>query len=72
MFKNSTNVEVSVIAFVFIVDDYNWEYVREWTLKSIELCNLKIKYKKEIITDDNDKNYFWNGVSIFILIKQMV
>ena len=60
--------------FVFIVDDWNWQFVREGTYKSIELCNLKIKYKKEILTDDNtnDKNYFWNGVCIFILIKQVV
>ena len=58
--------------FVFIVDDWNWQFVREGTYKSIELCNLKIKYKKEILTDYNDRNYFWNGVCIFILIKQMV
>ena len=60
--------------FVFIVDDWNWETVREATLKSIELCNLKIVYKKEILTDENthDKEYFWNGVCIFILIKQLV
>ena len=60
--------------FVFIVDDWNWETVREATLKSIELCNLKIVYKNEILTDENtrDKEYFWNGVCIFILIKQLV
>ena len=60
--------------FLFIVDDWNWETVREATLKSIELCNLKIVYKKEILTDENtrDKEYFWNGVCIFILIKQLV
>ena len=58
--------------FVFIVDDWNWQFVREGTYKSIELCNLTIKYKKEILTDDNDKNYFWNGMCIFILIKQVV
>ena len=57
--------------FVFIVDDWNWETVREGTLKSIELCNLKSVYKKEILTDENtrDKYYLWNGVCIFILIK---
>ena len=58
--------------FVFIVDDWNWEIVREGTLKRIELCNLKVSYKKEILTDENthDKMYFLNGVCIFILTKQ--
>ena len=52
--------------FVFIVDDWNWSFVREGTYKSIELCNLIIKYKKEIFTDDdNDRKYFWNGVYFY-------
>jgi hypothetical protein len=62
--------------FIFIIDDWNWEQVRNATLKSISDNNLEICYKKEILTPytdfrmDNCRNYtWWNGICIFVLKK---
>lgn len=63
--------------FIFIVDDWNWDYVREGTLKSIEKLNLKVLYKKEVrLTWDNSvtpepdlRNNWWNGIYIAVLQK---
>jgi len=63
--------------FIFIVDDWNWEDVRDGTNSSIQNLNLKVLYEKEIRTTlDNSvppepelsKNW-WNGIYIAILQK---
>ena len=63
--------------FIFIVDDWNWENVREETFKSIKNINLKILYEKEVrLTWDNSvtpepglsKNW-WNGIYVCVLQK---
>jgi len=64
--------------FVFIVDDWNWDYVRNGTQDSIRLLNLKVVYEKEIrLTTDNSHTPFplarqtWhNGIYVAILQKQ--
>jgi asparagine synthetase A len=63
--------------FIYIVDDWNWEDVRNGTFKSIQHLNLKILYEKEIrLTNDNShtpeseaKDTWWNGIYIVILQK---
>jgi len=63
--------------FIFIVDDWNWQDVREGTINSIQKLNLKVLYEKEIrLTWDNSvtpepelsKNW-WNGIYVAILQK---
>jgi len=63
--------------FIYLIDDWNWERVRNGTMKSIKQNNLKILYQKEIrTTSDNShgeprgQNSDWhNGISIFVLKK---
>jgi len=63
--------------FIFIVDDWNWEYVRDGTRNSINKLNLKVLYEKEIrLTWDNshtEHSYgyqtWWNGIYVAILQK---
>jgi hypothetical protein len=64
--------------FVFIVDDWNWQFVRDGTNNSIKKLNLKVLYEKEIrLTLDNSHterpyadNTWWNGIYVAILQKQ--
>lgn len=64
--------------FIFIVDDWNWEDVRNGTFSSIQKLKLKILYEKEIrLTTDNSitlepelSQNWWNGIYIAILQKQ--
>jgi len=63
--------------FVFIVDDWNWENVRNGTLKAIKECNLEVIFSAEIRTSlDNIqpslafKESDWhNGYFISVLSK---
>ena len=63
--------------FIFIVDDWNWEYVRNGTRKSITNLNLKVLYEKEIrLTWDNShtlqpeaRETWHNGIYVAILQK---
>ncbi len=63
--------------FIYIVDDWNYEQVRNGTIQAIKNLNLKIKYEKEIrLTFDNShtpidiaKTTWWNGIYIVILEK---
>lgn len=63
--------------FIFIVDDWNWNDVRDGTLNSIKQLNLQILYEKEIrLTWDNSvtpepqlSKTWWNGIYVAILKK---
>jgi len=63
--------------FIFIVDDWNWQDVRDGTKRSIEKLHLTILYEKEIrLTWDNShtplseaKDTWWNGIYVAILQK---
>jgi hypothetical protein len=63
--------------FIFIVDDWNWESVRNGTYDAIQKLNLKVLYEKEVrLTWDNShtprrlaKYTWWNGIYITILQK---
>lgn len=63
--------------FIFIVDDWNWENVRNGTRNAIEKNNLTVLYEKEVrLTFDNSHTPYeiagdtwWNGIFICILKK---
>lgn len=63
--------------FIFIVDDWNCQDVREGTIQSIETLKLKVLYEKNIrLTWDNShtpmtlaRNTWWNGIYVAILKK---
>jgi hypothetical protein len=63
--------------FIFIVDDWNWQDVRDGTINSIQKLNLKVLYEKEIrLTWDNshtpqpEASQTWhNGIYVAILQK---
>jgi hypothetical protein len=57
--------------FVFIVDDWNWQEVRDGTFDSFKHLNLKVLYEKEIFTPGNGTlETWWNGIYVAILQKQ--
>jgi len=60
--------------FIFIVDDWNWQQVREGTFQAIFELNLMILWEKQIFTsNDNstvmDKDGYWNGLWVAYLMK---
>jgi hypothetical protein len=63
--------------FIFIVDDWNWENIRNATFRSIEALKLEILYDKEIrLTWNNEHSphplageTWWNGIYVAILKK---
>jgi hypothetical protein len=63
--------------FIFIVDDWNSQHIRDGTLNSIKNLNLKVLYEKEIrLTWDNTHTpvsegmiSWWNGIYVAILQK---
>jgi hypothetical protein len=63
--------------FIFMVDDWNWEAVRNGTKQSINHLNLKILYEKEIRLTNDDSHTppeiaaktWWNGLYVCILQK---
>lgn len=58
--------------FIFIVDDWNWESVRNGTYDAIQKLNLKVLYEKEVrLTWDDSvaRATWWNGIYITILQK---
>lgn len=67
--------------FIYIVDDWNWDGVRNGTIQAINNLNLKILYMKEIITHNDEKSneewidgkYYginwWNGMVVYLLSK---
>jgi hypothetical protein len=57
--------------FIYLVDDWNWENVRNGTMDSIKKNNLRVLYQKWIHTPGNHPRNDWhNGISIFVLKKQ--
>ena len=64
--------------FVYIVDDYNFNEVRQGTQRAINELGLTTVWKKEVrLTNDDQfthdqeeaKNTYWNGVCVFIFKK---
>ncbi len=63
--------------FILIIDDWNWENVRNGTIDAIKNLNLNIIHEEEIrLTNDNShtnieiaKETWWNGIYIALLQK---
>ena len=63
--------------FIFLVDDWNWKYVRDGTFDSIKKLNLQILFDRRIrLTWDNShtpkpeaSQTWWNGMYVAILQK---
>lgn len=66
--------------FILVVDDWNWQDVRDGTRSAIETLNCKILYQKEIrLTSDNSHTdmteaaaTWWNGIYVAVLQKKSV
>lgn len=64
--------------FIYVVDDWNWQDVRDGTMESIADLGLEIIYQKEIrLTSDNSvtpepllSTGWWNGIYAAILKKK--
>ena len=64
--------------FIFIVDDWNWPWVRDGTYKSFEKLKLNVLFTREIRTTNNNTHPAWgspeqkewhNGIFVAILQK---
>lgn len=57
--------------FLYVVDDFDWESVRQGAEIGIKECNFKIKYENYLASNiGNNENGWWNGLGIYILKKQ--
>lgn len=63
--------------FILIVDDWNWEDVRNGTLRGLNKNNMKIIYKYELYTNDNNqhstlsfKYSLWHNGLVALLIQK--
>lgn len=55
-------------SFIFMVDDWSWDLVKNGTNKALKELELKIHYKKEF-EGSSDSSGWWNGCAIFVLEK---
>lgn len=56
--------------FIFIVDDYSWQPVREGSMEGIKSSSLEIVWSTELpTTKTNDPDNYWNGVLVSVLRK---
>ena len=56
--------------FIYLVDDFDYSYVRKGTRKGIKEMNLEVGYEKYLKSDKpSDINSWWNGFFISILKK---
>jgi len=51
---------------ILVIDDYNFPSVQMGVEIGLDELGLSTVYKKEILTDGESKNDFWNGLGIFI------
>jgi hypothetical protein len=56
--------------FIFIVDDYSWQPVREGSMEGIKSSSLETVWSTELpTTKTNDPDNYWNGVLVSVLRK---
>lgn len=55
--------------FIFIVDDYDWEHIRNGTQKAINSLNLQVKYEIHLQSTGIRKDSWWHGLYIALLTK---
>lgn len=53
---------------ILLIDDWNWECVRQGTEEGFKESGLKILWKREVFTDyERGDRDFWNGIGVFVL-----
>jgi hypothetical protein len=64
--------------FIYIVDDWNWEYVRNGTYDALKSLKCEIVYEREIRTTNNNTHpqvgsvgqlNWHNGIGVFVIKK---
>ncbi len=55
--------------FVFVVDDWDWDVVRQATRASIKHLNLTVLYEREVFLTGVPVYNWWNGIYVAILQK---
>lgn len=53
---------------IILIDDYDWEIVREGTRKGLEAVNANVVYQTSV-SSPNGRDGFWNGCGIFLIRK---
>jgi hypothetical protein len=56
--------------FIFCVDDYDWEEVKQGTADGIREGGYDILFEKSFKGNDHDNEGWWNGYAIFLLKKK--
>jgi len=58
--------------FIAVVDDWNWQQVRDGTWAAMQELGYNILYQQELFTPDLKQNSesWWNGVFIAVIEKQ--
>lgn len=57
-------------SFIFIVDDWNWQKVKDGTYRGIKESNLEILKSWELISGGGDHENWWNSWYIAVLKKR--
>lgn len=55
--------------FIAIVDDWNWEAVRQGTRRAFAKLGYEILFQNTFFTDGNAKYSWWNGIMIAVIRK---
>lgn len=55
-------------SFIFMVDDWSWDQVKNGTNKALKELKLKVHYQQEF-GGNSDGSGWWNGCGIFVLEK---
>lgn len=58
---------------VFVIDDWNWEGVRNDTREGLASAGLSVVYEKNIFTDFDTEGAatYWNGMGVFVVSKSI-
>ncbi len=56
--------------FIFCVDDYDWDDVRNGTERGIKESGVEVLFEKIFKGNDHDNEGWWNGYAVFLLKKK--
>jgi len=54
---------------IILIDDWNWSFVQNGTLKALQKLKYNIEYKIEFTNAGNDRTHWWNGLLIMLINK---
>lgn len=57
--------------FIFCVDDYDWEEVKQGTADGIRDGGYEVIFEKSFQGNDHDNDGWWNGFAVFLLKKKL-